>query len=219
MNFDKKVACGKFVKRQTKESGYSHYIYSWEELEDYVSSRMDNPLNYHQGYRDGVMIVDMVPYAFRSSVIELDKKSKLHSKYDARRSGENSYIQTAVKGKKQKAKFASVVLYRHDVLAENNERETDAEWEIVAIKARVSDEEDLMCPVTMARNFLEMPGGTKGNFSAEDFAKSIIYWNSHAMVAGKPKWYQKIMNFLRQLRRDIIENSARHWENYLDIRH
>lgn len=220
MNFNKKVACGNFVKRQTKESGYSHFIGSWEELEDIVINTMDYPSYINQGYRDGILIVDLrPPHWFYSGVVKLDSNSKLTARYSPRRLGEASFINTAVKANKQVAKHASVVLYRHDILAENNERETNAEWEIVALKARVNDEEDPMDPYTMARNFLHLDGGTKGDFTAEQFAKSIVYWNSHAMVLGKPKWYQKIISFLRQLRMDIIENSSKHWENYLDIRH
>jgi hypothetical protein len=39
-----------------------------------------------------------------------------------------------------------------------------------------------MAPVTMARNFLGLVGGTRGEFTAEQFAKSIMYWATHAVV-------------------------------------
>ena len=196
--FSKKVACGQFVKRQTKESGYSHFDESWEKLELLATNTLTFlPVYVKPGYRDGVVLVDLPALGFYSAIVELNEQSKLTANYAPRREGEAPYIRVSAKAKKQPAKHASVVLYRWDVLAENNERETDAEWEIVAIKARVSEEEEPMDPYTMARNYLHLEGGTKGDFTAEQFAKSIVYWNSHCMTTGKPKWYKKIMAWLR----------------------
>lgn len=203
--FSKKVAAGEFVKRQTPESGYSHFDGTWEHLERVVEYHMQLPAFVTPGYRDGVILVhlnedDNMPedaVRFYSAIVRLDEDTKLTANYAPRRLGEAPFIRVSAKADKQVAKFASVVLYRHDVLAENNERETDAEWEIVAIKARTSEEEEPMDPYTMARNFLHLKGGTKGDFTAEQFAKSIVYWNNHCMTTGKPKWYRKIVNFFR----------------------
>jgi len=210
----KKVACGSFVKRQTPESGYSHFIGSWEELEDIVTNMLVLPPYIKQGYRDGVLLVDVTPANwFRSAIVDLEEDCKLTANYAPRRISEAPFIRVSTKSKKQVAKYASVVLYRHDVLAENNERETDAEWEIVCIKARVTEEEEPMDPYTMARNFLHLEGGTKGDFTAEQFAQSIVYWNNHCMTTGKPKWYKKITEFLRQLRIDLQAAGLQYWES------
>lgn len=207
MNFSKKVACGEFVKRQTKESGYSHFEGSWAELEDLAGSTLvlannsympNFPYKVHPGYRNGVVLVELDPTNFRSAIVDLNQNSKLTVNYAPRRDGEAPFIRVSAKADKQQARHATVVLYRWDVLQENNERETEAEWEIVAIKARVSEEEDLMEPMTMARNFLHLPGGTQGTFTAEQFAKSIVYWNSHAMSTGRKKWYQRIADWFKR---------------------
>jgi hypothetical protein len=202
--FSKKVAAGEFVRRQTPESGFSHFEGTWEELEDWVSSVMkagvyglNFPYEISPGYRDGVVLLTLEPFRFRSAIVDLNEDSKLTASFAPRRPGEDPFIRVSAKAKKQVAKHASVVLYRHDVLEENNERETDAEWEIVAIKARTSNEEEPMDPYTMARNFLHLKGGTKGDFSAQQFAESIVYWNNHCMTTGKPKWYKKLRNWLR----------------------
>lgn len=190
---DKKVACGEFVKRQTPQSGYSHYQGTWKQLEILVENTLlFLPFYVKPGYRDGVVLVDLPPLGFYSAVVELNDKSKLQANYAPRREGEAPFIRVCAKAKKQPAKHASVVLYRHDVLAENNERQTDAEWEIVAIKARTSEEDEPMDSYTMARNYLGMTGGTRGNFSADDFAKSIVYWNNHCMSAGKTSVWKKL---------------------------
>lgn len=203
--FSKKVAAGEFVKRQTPESGYSHFEGTWEELADvaeaYINTGLCTP-----GYKDGVVLVSIperdgfgkpLLNRFRSAIVDLKEDSQLTANYAPRRLGEDPFIRVSAKAKKQVAKHASLVLYRHDVLDENDERETSAEWEIVAIKARVTEEEEPMDPYTMARNFLHLKGGTKGDFTAEQFAKSIVYWNNHCMTTGKPKWYKKIANWLR----------------------
>ena len=199
--FSKKVACGEFVKRQTPESGYSHFDGTWEELENIVASSLSKPQLVRPGYKDGVVLVDMDHgynhREFYSAIIDLEEDTKLNASYAPRRLGEAPFIRISAKAKKQRAKYVSFVCYRHDVLEENDERETDAEWEIVAIKARVTEEEEPMDPYTMARNFLHLKGGTKGDFTAEQFAKSILYWNNHCMTTGKPKWYKKIANWLR----------------------
>lgn len=197
--FSKKVACGSFVKRQTKDSGYSHFNGSWEDLEKLVTASMEHPETVTAGYRDGVILVEMAAHHFSSAIVDLTVKSKLIANFSPRREGEAPFIRVAVKATKQPAKFAFIVLYRHDVLAENNERQTDAEWEIVAIKARVSLEEDPMDPYTMARNFLHLEGGTKGDFTAEQFAKSIVYWNSHSMCRGHQSILSRFISWIRNL--------------------
>jgi len=197
----KVVACSEFVKRQTEDSGFSHFEGTWEQLEALATDRFTahSVLNYvHPGYKDGVVLVDMPAQWFRSAIVELQPGDKLKASYSPRRQGEAPYIRVSAKGKKQAALYAQVVLYSHDVLMENNETEKDAEWEIVAIKARSSKEEEPMDYYTMARNYLNLVGGTKGNFTAEEFAKSIVYWNSHVMLTSKPKWYRKIKSFFKK---------------------
>jgi hypothetical protein len=204
--FTKKVACGDFVKRQTKESGYSHFEGTWDSLENEVACILDvRPDLVKAGYRDGVVLVEMLnPHWFYSAIVKLTEETEIVCSYAPRRLGEAPFIRLSAKAKKQKAKYASVVLYRHDVLAENNEHETDAEWEIVAIKARVTEEEEPMDPYTMARNFLHLKGGTKGDFTAEQFAKSIVYWNNHCMTTGKPKWYKKLAEWWRKVTNEYV---------------
>jgi len=197
--FSKKVACGEFVKRQTPESGYSHFDGTWEDLEELVAKTMENPYRVTAGYKDGVVIVGLISYGFFSAIVKLDKNTKLTSNYAARMSGEAPFIRVSARANKSPAKYAQVVLYRHDVLAENNERETSAEWEIVCIKARVTEEEDPMDPYTMARNFLHLKGGTKGDFTAEQFAKSIVYWNNHVMCQGKRTRFNNLFDIIVKL--------------------
>ena len=196
------IACGEFVKRQTPESGFSHYEGTWEELETLMGKCMSMPECVRPGYKKGVVLVDVPDLKsnkFYSSIVKVDTNTKLSASYGYRRLDEDGYIRIGTKAKKQLATHVTCVLYHKDVLAENNERETDADYEIVAIKARVTEAEEPMDPYTMARNFLHLKGGTKGDFSAQQFAESIVYWNNHCTTVGKPKWYRRIVKFFRNL--------------------
>jgi len=156
--------------------------------------------------KDGVVLVTVPAsgsykkgYRFYSAIVKLNKHSKINAEYSPRRIGEKPFIKLGVKAKKHVAKHVEIVLYSHDVLRENDEQSTDADWEIICIKARTSDKEEPMDPYTMARNFLHMKGGTKGDFTAEQFAESIVYWNNHVMCIGRTSWWDRIKKFFRGL--------------------
>jgi len=80
------------------------------------------------------------------------------------------------------AKYVKVVCYSADALLENDgERSTDCDWEIVALLA--SDvENEPMNPLAMARNMLEKPGGTKGTYTAQEFAEAVYYWSQRVQI-------------------------------------
>jgi len=192
------VACSEFVKRQTPESGFSHYDGTWSELQEIVVGSMRHPVLVREGYKKGVLLVKVPPVGFYSGIVELKEDTKLLAKYAPRSIGEAPYVKVGAKARKQKANYVEVVLYHSSVLEEDNDRSTSADWEIICIKARVSEEEEPMDPYTMARNFLHMKGGTKGDFTAEQFAQSIVYWNNHCMCVSQVSWYKSILFFLRK---------------------
>ena len=80
------------------------------------------------------------------------------------------------------ANYVKVVCYSADALLENDgERSTDCDWEIVALLA--SDvENEPMNPLAMARNMLEKPGGTKGTYTAQEFAEAVYYWSQRVQI-------------------------------------
>lgn len=199
------VECSEFVKRQTKESGYSHFDGSWEELAE-IAARYFHSGLCKEGYKKGVMLISVPKLddfrkpllsRFYSATVKITEDTNLKTSFAPRQKGEDPFIRVSAKAKKQPAVACEIILYHKDVLAEDDDRSTGAEWEVIAIKARSSMEEEPMDPYTMARNFLHMKGGTKGGFTAEQFAKSIVYWNNHCMTTGKPKWYRKLMEFFR----------------------
>jgi hypothetical protein len=77
--------------------------------------------------------------------------------------------------KSEKKTAKAYILYRQDVLAENDEQSTDAEWELISIHAIPEGVDKLpIGPVTMMRNQLELTGGTKAHYSSEEWAEEVV---------------------------------------------
>lgn len=173
-----KIGINSLALRQTAESKYSHFAGTQEELVSLVEGNFNHA---KPGYRDGVVLVSLPPLGFFSGVVDVTSDTPLRADFSARRKGEEAYISvTAIGGEKLPAKVVEVVCYRRDVL--EKDASTDAEWEIVSLNARPTDEPEPPTPVAMARNFLELPGGTKATYTAEEFARSIMYWSKRAML-------------------------------------
>lgn len=173
----KVVAVNNFVLRQTAESRFSHFDGEWHDLAALVRDHLRHG---KPGYKDGVLLVPVPEDGFFSGVVEVTPETKLEAAFTARREGEEPFVQVvAVGGEKLPAKVVEIVLYRHDVLGD--EAVTDAEWEIVSINARATEEPEPLTPMAMARNFLESPGGTTAAYTAIEFARSIEYWSKRAM--------------------------------------
>jgi hypothetical protein len=119
---------------------------------------------------------------FQAPWSKVEDAHHLRAKVVQRQEGEDHYVEVHGKGKRLKAKFAKVVLYSATTLLENDgERSTDCDWEIVAIMAGPWDNEP-MSPLTMARNFLQKPGGTFAPYTAHQFAESIYFWSQFVKV-------------------------------------
>ena len=179
------VKTNKFALRQTADSPFSHFTGTWEELEAIVlrdAVALDSP-HVRQGYRPGVLLVSVDPTRFYSGVVTLTAETRLEARFAARRPGEQSFAEVLARGEKTPAVAVEVVLYSRALLAEEGEL-TEADYEIVSINARTSVAPEPMTPIAMARNFLELAGGTKASYTAEQFAESIAYWSTRAMYGG-----------------------------------
>jgi len=186
------IKMSEFAKnRHVKEQEFSHFDGEWHEVEYLAELHFEYA---RPGYRDGVLLVAVPGYDFYCSVVprdpDVDGSQSTELIYEARRPGEQPVWKTVTYGKKKPAHHVDLVLYRKDVLEEdpmNKDELTGADWEIVSINARTTHEEYPMTPMTIARNQLaDDPvygkGGTKGNFTPEEFARSIMFWNEHVMV-------------------------------------
>lgn len=177
------IGVSDLVKRQTVESKFAHFDGSWRELAHLARAFFDRA---KPGYRDGVVLVPVHPRKFFTSITPVKENTTLWARFKARRPGEAPHLSTvALRGSKTPAKYVELVLYRADVLDEGNERTTDADWEIVSINASPTLDPVPMSPYTMARNQCRLKGGTKGNYSSEEWAESVEFWSRHVMVEPK----------------------------------
>ena len=182
-----KVAVNEFVRRQISGSGKTYSpLLSFEQIAAHASEQL-NKGNFKQGYRDGVIIVNADPdytRKFKCPFVKINKDTKLKAEFVCRRENEEPYIQVrALNGIPLIAGKVEFILYRHDVLAKNNEHSTDAEWELISIHALPEGIEKLpMGPVTMMRNQLELKGGTAASYSTEEWAQAVKFWQNFAAL-------------------------------------
>ena len=169
-----KVAVNNFVRRQNRTSGKT---YSDELSFEFFAKHAEEKLKkneFESGYRDGVVIVKLdeqyVPKVF-CPYVQITEDSNLIAKYVKRKPDEEPYIQIrSLNGEPLQAGSVSLILYRHDVLVENNENTTSADWELISINAIPKGEKKMpIGPVTMMRNQLDLEGGTKAEYSSEEW--------------------------------------------------
>jgi hypothetical protein len=168
-----------FVNRQTPASPFSHFEGDGGELLSLVRD------NFHRavpGYKDGVLEVPVPPDRFRSAVTPLREGQTLTATFAARREGEAPFLTVNVVAPKAQAKEVKIILYSHAILG--GDAATEADYEVISINASILEGGEPMHAVAMARNFLGLAGGTKAEYTAEQFAKAVLFWASHAMATG-----------------------------------
>jgi len=202
-----KIKCNAFVKRQTAESPFSFFAdmppcpaypagrtADWRTLEVHVEECMEEPAKLDaivkDGYKPGVVVLSIPPgfagFRFYSGVTVLTETTPLRARFAARRPEEAAFVEVQAIGHKTEAVAVDIILYSRALLVEEGEiPEADTAYEIVSINARTSTEPEPMTPMAMARNFLALPGGTKAEYTAVQFAEAIVYWSTRAMHGGE----------------------------------
>ena len=185
-NNEKKIGLNSFVKRQVKGSGKTYSSISFEQIISHAEVQLKNGC-FKKGYRDGVILVsvskEFLKY-FISPLVKIDSNTKFETKPKKRRENEEIYLSTkALNGEPLKIGGVDLILYRKDILQETNENETDNEWELIAFQGIPEDLDELpMGPITMMRNQLCLPGGTKANYPSQEWAKSVNFWQKYALL-------------------------------------
>lgn len=179
------IAFSTFVRRQKPSSEFSHFEGMSEE--DVLALVKDNWEKQVPGYRKGVILVPVNPDGFFTPVVLLKEGDLIIGQYKSRHPGEEPRKSTKVVGsKKTPAKAVDVVLYHKDVLAESNQRSTDADWEIISINARPTEEEEPIHPSTLMANHFVLDGGTATEMSDSEFVaalrKSVMYWKDKMLA-------------------------------------
>jgi hypothetical protein len=136
------IGVSEFVRRQTPESRFSHFVGTWDELVVLVTDCFGKAI---QGYRDGVLRVpvhiaflggDGTPWFF-SSLVEVTGETKLEVNFEARQPGEDAFIMTKARGPKEPAAAVEVILYRKDVLGD--EATTGCDWKVLPHRRDADD--------------------------------------------------------------------------------
>ena len=189
MNFieKQKVGVNDFVRRQIEGSGktYSKSM-TFEEIAKHAEEQMIRNA-FAEGYRKGVLVVNAdnsIIDNFICPFVSIKQDTLLISKLVKRQENEEPFIQTrALNGSLLKTGKVELILYRHDVLKENNENTTIAEWELISINS-VPEGIDKMPigPVTMMRNQLKLSGGTKAFYSSNEWANSVRFYQQYAIL-------------------------------------
>ena len=179
--------------RQTEESPLTHWEVSNTRLIELAEAEVEAGRT-KAGYRDGVVLVSVDPAGFKTGVVELENGDKLIGEFKSRREGEDPRSSIIVYRKelfslvdsKQSVKIVEVVLYSHSVLAEGNENETDADYEIVSVNGHPTNEPAPIAPETLMHNHFGSDGGTDTGMTAEQFEaamkESFNYWKNKAML-------------------------------------
>ena len=181
-----KVGINGLVLRQTRYSEFSYYK---GQIDDVALMAEKHLKEGRQGYRDGVLLVDVPPKGFYSSVAVLKPDDELAGRYSARKAGEDPRKHIWVKvGSKMPAKSVTLVLYRHDILILEKGNSTECEWELVSINARSTAGAEPMMPETLMANHFGASGGTPTNMVSEEFINALRiswkYWKNKALVCG-----------------------------------
>ena len=175
-----------FVRRQVKSSGKTYSTLSFEEIAIYAESQLKDE-NYKSGYRDGVILInveDKLIEHFICPFTLLSDNTQLIATMTRRRIEEEPYIQIrALNGNPLITGSVDIILYHHDVLAETNEQESIGGWELISFHAIPKGIKNMpMGPITMMRNQLQLEGGTKGEYSSDEWAESINFWQKYAVL-------------------------------------
>ena len=183
------VVTNDFARRHTPESRFSHFEGTWEELENMVVEQWEVA---KPGYRTGVLLVQVPPEKFYSSVVTLKDGDTLVGTYSPRRPGEEPRKCIGVPSRnKTPAARVDVVLYSSETLAETSDNclfPADKDnWEIISINASPTKHDEPINPMVLMHNHFGSSGGTTTNLSDSDFIEmlrdSFIYWKDKALCS------------------------------------
>jgi hypothetical protein len=154
--------------------------------------------NFHRarrGYRKGVLLVPVGKKdlsLFESRTVKLTNNQNLWGKFERRRRGEEPRISwhasVDARGRRPKAlrvRSVDIVLYHKTVLAENSERSTNADYEIITVLVKPGITDEPMHPWTLMYNHFGFSGGTRTKMNPKKFEselrRSMLYWKNHAL--------------------------------------
>ena len=183
-----KIIVSDFVMRQTPDSRFSHYEGPWKDIARHAEEHFEKGIT---GYRDGVVLVPVLPKGYYSGIAQLHEGTSLTGGFESRREGEapRKFV-TSVGATKLPAKHVDIVLYSSTVLAEDGDNHLPPEagnWEIISVNASPTKDSPPIDPMVLMHNHFGSAGGTATGLSDEDFIvmlrESFYFWKDKAMCS------------------------------------
>jgi hypothetical protein len=197
------IGVSEFVKRQTEKSQFTHYAGSWTDLANRTVEEFEAG-NFTKGYREGVYLVQMpkheVPLFKTFDAYPMFEGMKLDAQWEKvpGREHEPAKLQVKILEPKIPCRFVDIVIYKKEVLEEDKDDVTGADYDIVSINGRLKKDPPPIDPMTLVRNYLHLKGGTKMKGTTpeqflEKLCGSILYKNGlkHIDVKERMEWLQK----------------------------
>lgn len=183
------AASGFLLEAIEKTGGNRKFSGTIAELEQIAEANLDS-WEPGTGAVDGdVRLLQVPTEGFFTDIVEITEanRDRLEVSFNARRDGEAPVPTIFIRGGEPSvAARVQLVVYRADVLARDEDRSSEAEWEIVAILADPELPEGLtmvpMNPHTMARNAAHAKGGTLRSYTNEEWFQAVNFWANHARV-------------------------------------
>jgi hypothetical protein len=190
-NKDFTIGWSDFAKeRNVRGKGFSFSTLTNDQVLELVRENWDKAIP-GTGEKDlsRKILIPVDSDSFFTSTAILRDDMPLAAMVTKRRPEEDSYVQNFITPnqaymndiKPEEANFVKIVCYSAEALDENNERSTDCDWEIIAIVGSTVENEP-MTPLAMARNMLDKEGGTKSEYTAEEFAEAVYYWSQRVRI-------------------------------------
>lgn len=164
----------------------SYYEGSWEDLEKLVTAHKEDFEPGTGSVDNDVILVNVPKEGFYTSIVEITDSNRhlVEERDHVRQEGEKPVSMKIISGVKQPAEYVQIVCYRADVLAKDDDRSNNAEWEIIAINAQ-KDKVTPMHPTTMLRNNNHEEGGTYREYTQKEWDDAYAYWENHAYIEQK----------------------------------
>lgn len=180
-----KITVSPFAQSFNQRVGENaYYDGEWSDVVSMVKENWDNQ-EPGTGSKDGDTLLIRIPITdnFYSPIVPITPENEhlIMEENNIRQEGEKPVVTRFIVGKKEQANVVKIVMYRADVLALDNDRSSNAEWEIIAILAQ-PEENTPMHPVTMERNANNDEGGTYREYSDQEWAEARDYWAKHVYM-------------------------------------
>jgi hypothetical protein len=167
----------------------------WYQIIKMVKQNWDNQLPGTGSVNGDTILVPIPADGFTTSIIDIteDNEDQVEVIDYIRRKGEEPVPHKIIRTLTYPpAKVVRVVVYRADTLARDNDRSSDAEWEIVAVLRQPADNVPMDLE-TMKRNSSHKVGGTYREYTPEQWSEAEKFWNNHAYAwTPEDEEYQRL---------------------------